>query len=233
MKIIPLSQGTFSVNKQKDFVLLNKENSKTGLVMEVKTFVIITARDVILLDSGLASQPGTENVTVLLEQNKILPQQVTKVLMSHLHKDHAGGIGEVQGQVFQENFPNAKIYIQKREYDFALTQTQNPSFDFEQLSHLKNLPNVVWLDEDSGQIDPNISFEVTKGHTPFHQVFWLKDQYQIIFFGADELPRKSYLNRSIAYKTDHDGAVGKSLRKKWEQQATNENWTILFYHDEL
>ncbi|NBL64114.1 MBL fold metallo-hydrolase [Flavobacterium sp. NST-5] len=232
MKIVSLHQGNFSLTSQKKFKSVETTiNSTKRPVLGVQPFLIKTPRDLILLDTGLADQPLPKDIKSLLQQHQLQTQQVTKVLISHLHKDHAGGIGEVEGQSFKENFPNAKIYIQEREYKFAMSQVQNPSYDIEQLQHFKTLPNIVWLQDDLGIIDPNITFEVTKGHTPYHQVFWIKGQHQTIFFGADELPKKSYFNRSIAYKTDYDGIIGKQLRNQWKQQANNENWIILYYHD--
>lgn len=59
-------------------------------------------------------------------------------MVSHLHKDHIEGIGYFVNGSFVQNFPNAKIYIQEREIDFALEQINNPSYVFEILNQLKN-----------------------------------------------------------------------------------------------
>lgn len=231
MKIISLSQGTFNVNDKKVFSPKDDKNKTEGLVMEVRPFCVVTARDVLLLDAGL-TQENAPKITELLAQNRIQPTQVTKILLSHLHKDHAGGIGDLQGNLFQENFPNAIIYLQKREFNFSVSEKENHSFDVPMLEQLGNLPNLVWMDDDEGEIADGISYQVTKGHTPFHQVFWIEDDYQTVFFGADELPRQSYVTKSIAYKTDFDGKVGKELRQEWVKSAKAQNWEVLLFHDE-
>ncbi len=61
-------------------------------------------------------------------RNNIKPGDVTKVLLSHLHKDHAGGISykDKLGH-YHLAFENAKYYVQKSEFEFAMN-TGFPSF---------------------------------------------------------------------------------------------------------
>ena len=85
-------------------------------------------------------------------------------------------------------------------------------------------------DENSGQITDNIQFEVTGGHVPFQQVFWIIDGEDIIFYGADNLPQLNYFRYHAAFKNDVDGIKAMEDRLRWEQQAKEEHWKILFYH---
>ena len=99
MKIIPLSEGAFSIDQTKVFVPFNKEQDnlqerpKGSLLVEVQPFVVVTHDDIILLDTGLGF--SNENAVLQIHQNladnDINPGDVTKVWLSHLHKDHAGG----------------------------------------------------------------------------------------------------------------------------------------------
>jgi glyoxylase-like metal-dependent hydrolase (beta-lactamase superfamily II) len=232
MEIIALQEGNYVVNSQKEFQLLTDESTISGLKMAIQPFVIITDNDVILLDFGLGFvNNGVPFIYEILRKNNIEPQQITKVLVSHLHKDHIEGIGYFENGNLVQNFPNATIYIQKREIDFALQQTNNPSYVPEILNQLEKLPNVELLNADSGQITDEIFYEVSAGHTQFHQVFWIKADDEIVFYGADDLPQKIYWSMHVAYKTDFDGKRAMQSRKKWEQQAKDENWKVLFYHD--
>ena len=232
MKIIALQEGNYVANAQKEFKLLNEKTSDSGLKMAIQPFLIITDNDVILLDFGLGFvNNGIPFIHEMLQKNNIGSNEITKVLVSHLHKDHIEGIGYFENGNFVQNFPNAKIYIQEREIDFALEQINNPSYVFELLSQLKKLPNVELLNSDNGNITNEIFYEVSAGHTKFHQVFWIKADDEIVFYGADDLPQKIYWSMHVAYKTDFDGKRARESRKKWEQQAKDENWKVLFYHD--
>lgn len=100
MRVIPLSEGAFTVGKDKKFVPFNiekddlQERSTGSILVEIQPFVIITSKDIILIDTGLGfSNPdGTLQIHQNLIDNDINPMDITKVIMSHLHKDHSGGI---------------------------------------------------------------------------------------------------------------------------------------------
>lgn len=235
MKIIPLKEGNFSASKTKDFTLLTDENFNTvkGIKMSVQPFLIITEQDCILIDAGIGWK-NAEGKTVMLEllkKENIKPEQITKLLLSHLHKDHIDGSIQEVGNGFVPTFPNAEIYIQKRELGFAMENKGNPSFDFNVLEKLITLPNIVWMDDDQGNISEEISFEVAGGHTPFMQVFWIRENGETAFYGADDLPQESYLKYHLAYKSDFDGRKAMELRVKWQKKAAEEKWKILLYHD--
>ncbi|WP_343608566.1 MBL fold metallo-hydrolase [Chryseobacterium oranimense] len=235
MKIIPLKEGNFSASKTKDFTLLTDENFDTvkGIKMSVQPFLIVTEQDYILMDAGIGWK-NTEGKTViseLLEKENINPEQITRLLLSHLHKDHIEGSIQETENGFVPAFPNAEIYIQRRELDFAMENIGNPSFDFNTLEKLITLPNIVWMDDDRGNISEEISFEVVGGHTPFMQVFWIRENGETVFYGADDLPQESYLRYHLAYKSDFDGRRAMELRLKWQKEAAEEKWKILLYHD--
>ena len=116
MKIIPLSEGAFTVDKTKKFVSFDKENddlpqrSTGSLLVEVQPFCVVTKSDILVIDTGLgfAKADGVLQIHHNLLNNGINPMEVTKVLLSHLHKDHSGGIS-IEDKVLQKHvlsFPN-------------------------------------------------------------------------------------------------------------------------------
>ena len=238
MKIIPLSEGAFTIDKSKLFVPFDTENDDlqkraTGsLLVEVQPFLIITSEDILLLDAGLGFE---KNGVLQIHQNiinaGINPSEITKVLMSHLHKDHAGGIGKLNNATGLKElaFPNATYYVQKNELDFAY-EKNFPSYITDELDCLKNSPQVNFLDGD-GVINGYIKYEVTGAHCPYHQVFWIVDGGESIFFGADDAPQLQQMKSRFVAKYDYDGKKCMELRKKWWQEGEEKKWTFLFYHD--
>ncbi|MBT2619536.1 MULTISPECIES: MBL fold metallo-hydrolase [Chryseobacterium] len=235
MKIIPLKEGNFVASPTKDFSLLTTEKTDLaqGIKMSVQPFLIITKNDFIILDTGLGwkSETGKTIVSEILERENINPKQITKVLLSHLHKDHIEGAIQYTEDDFEATFPNADIYIQKRELDYAMENKGNPSFDFKTLEKLIQLPNIIWMNDDKGSITDEISYEVVGGHTPFMQVFWITEDGETAFYGADDLPQEAYLRYHLAYKSDFDGKKAMELRQIWQKEAEENHWKILFYHD--
>ncbi|MHA4812199.1 MBL fold metallo-hydrolase [Flavitalea flava] len=243
MKIIPLSEGAFTIDKTKLFVPFDTEKDDLqqrpvgSLLVEVQPFAIVTTEDVLVLDTGLGfEKDGVLQIHQNLLNAGIDPSKVTKVLMSHLHKDHAGGISRAPKDGYPGNeggrelsFPNATYYIQRKELEYAYEKGPT-SYLTEELAGLKTSPRVVFLDGD-GVIDGYIRYKVTGAHCPFHQVFWIVDGGEKVFFGADVAPQLSQMKSRFVAKYDYDGKKAMELRQEWWQQGKEEAWTFLFYHD--
>ena len=237
MKIIPLSEGTFTIDKTKLFVPFDdvkdtlQSRSAGSLLVEIQPFVVITSKDILLLDTGLGFE---KNGTLQLHQNLmdagINPSEVTKVLLSHLHKDHAAGVGiEREGLGGRLSLPNATYYVQRSELAFAF-QKGFPSFITEELVCLQNAEQVVLL-EGNGIIGEYIHYEITGAHSPHHLVFWIKENDETVFYGADDAPQLQQMKHKFAAKYDYDGKKAMELRQQWWERGEKEKWTFLFYHD--
>ena len=237
MKIIPLSEGSFTIDKSKLFVPFDQskddllERAGGSLLVEVQPFLIVTSEDIILIDTGLGfEKDGTLQIHTNLMNNGINPSEVTKVLMSHLHKDHAGGVGiERAGLGARLSFPNATYYVQRKELEFAFTKGF-PSYITEELECLRHNSQVHLLDGD-GVIDGYIKHQVTGAHSPFHQVFWIVDGGSTAFFGGDDAPQLQQMKSRFVAKYDYDGKKCMELRQEWWKKGVEEKWQFMFYHD--
>lgn len=240
MQIIPLSEGSFTIDKTKVFVPFDTEKEELNtrpigsLLVEIQPFVVITEKDVILLDTGLGynDADGSSQLYNNLERAGINPSQITKVLMSHLHKDHAGGITIDNTQTGERfiSFPYATYYVQQREMEFALG-VGSASYIPEDFRLLEEFSRVVWLTEDEGLIDGYIRYQLTSAHSKFHQVFWIEENEQIVFFGGDDAPQLQQMKSRFVAKYDYDGKKCMELRKQWWEEGQVKGWTFLFYHD--
>jgi glyoxylase-like metal-dependent hydrolase (beta-lactamase superfamily II) len=237
MQIIPLSEGAFTIDKTKDFIPFDHskddlQDRNTGsLLVEIQPFLILTDRDVLLLDTGLGfEQEGEMQVRENIRKAGVNPNSVTKVLLSHLHKDHVSGAGRKLNDGRREaTFPQAIYYVQQRELQYAM-EKGFPSYDPERFAFLENFSNLVKL-EGNGLIDGYIRYELTGGHCPFHQVFHIESEGDYAFFGADVAPQKQQMVNRFVAKYDYDGRKCMELRQKWWDQGKKEGWTFLFYHD--
>jgi glyoxylase-like metal-dependent hydrolase (beta-lactamase superfamily II) len=254
MQIIPLSEGAFTIDKSKRFVPFDLDNDDlqqrpTGsLLVEVQPFAVITTEDILVIDTGLGfARNGVLQLHQNLRNAGVDPARVTKVLMSHLHKDHAGGIterSEALGDSSHGNpatqpqpsvaphtlsFPNATYYVQHKELDYAFEKGPS-SYIPEELSCLRDNPRVVLLDGD-GVLDGYIKYQITGAHCPFHQVFWIVDGGETAFFGGDVAPQLQQMKSRFVAKYDYDGKKAMEFRQEWWERGQREGWTFLFYHD--
>lgn len=236
MKIIPLSEGTFTIDKTKLFVPFDADVHELqgrpvgSLLVEIQPFVVITSKDILLLDTGLGFEKGGKlQLHKNLTEAGINPSDITKILLTHLHKDHAGGIS-MGSDHKQLSFPNAKYYLQKRELDFAF-EKGFPSYITKEFEILKISPQLVLLEDDEGKINDIIHYKITGAHSPYHQVFWIKENEKTVFFGGDDAPQLQQMKHRFVAKYDFDGKKAMELRRGWWEQGQKDHWTFLFYHD--
>ncbi len=235
MEILPLSEGKFTIDQTKVFVPFNsdtdvmKDRSPGSLLVEIQPFLVITSTDKIILDTGLGfkNEQGQMQIHQNLSAHGIRPEDITIVLLSHLHKDHAGGIADKAQQKL--SFPNAVYYVAEKELEYAI-EKGTPSYHIEDFEILKANNKVKLLTGDKGTFG-DISYVVSGGHCPFHTVYWIKDGNEIVFFGGDVAPQLQQLKTRFSAKYDFDGKKSMELRSEWWQESETQHWKFLFYHD--
>ncbi len=157
---------------------------------------------------------------------------ITDVILTHLHFDHAGGSTILENGKPVPAFPNAKYYVQKRQYDQAI----NPS-DKDRASYVKNdfIPlfeeGVLNLINDDEQFDDEIQFIKTNGHSFGQQLIKVSDSSNTILFCADLIPTVSHIPLPYIMGYDLQPLVTMEEKKKILPLAADENWKLFFGHD--
>ena len=235
MKALALYEGSYSVDSSKTFIpfdpaIHNPKDRPASLFIFVQPFLVETKNDLIVLDTGLGfkGQSGELLIHENIRKAGYDPQDVSLVLMSHLHFDHAGGmVNNDNGQV-SLSFPNAEYVINRGEWEAAYSKPsrsyKTEIFDFVQRSGSAHFV------EGSGKLNNEISYEFTGGHCENHQVFLINEGDETIFFGADILPEPEQLLRKFIAKYDFDGRRAMELRQEYGMRAVEGNWECLFYH---
>ena len=81
MRIVPLSEGAFTVDKTKEFIPFDQtkddlqERTTGSLLVEIQPFLIVTEKDVLLLDTGLGFEAdGEMQIHQLIRQAGVDPE---------------------------------------------------------------------------------------------------------------------------------------------------------------
>lgn len=235
LKVTALHEGSYSVDVSKKFIpfdpLIDKVSERpASLFIFIQPFLVKTKEDLILLDTGLGynNSSGQSVLHQNIRNAGYHPEDVTKVLMSHLHYDHSGGMVLDKDGKLEVSFVNADYYIQRGEWETAYSKNST-SYKTEIFDVLQRSGQIHFLEGD-GKINNQISYEITGGHTQFHQVFLIEEDGEKIFFGADIVPEPEQLQRKFIAKYDLDGRKAMELRIKYGGMAFENNWICLFYH---
>ncbi len=232
-QIHALHEGRFTVGSDKDFVPHSEGETfpKATLFISVTPFLVITPSDVLLLDTGLgewARGRGVEYLTEGLQRHGVAREDVTKVLFSHLHFDHAGGgVYSVDG-VWRPTFPNAEYIVQKGELDAPYGEESDKARDV--VADVIEDAGQLHLVEGSGFLTDEIEYVHTGGHTRDHQAFRLHTGGLIAVFGGDVLPAPNQINLRFHAKYDYNAKRSQNERTRLTQEAAEEGQLLLFFH---
>lgn len=235
IQVYSLFEGSFSVDATKKFIPFDplKDDPKdrpASLFVHIHPFLIETSSGLILCDTGLGHRTDQDELLIHANMKKLGfdPKDVKYVLMSHLHKDHAGGMVEFKNGTGRIAFPDAEYVIQRGEWENAFS-AESSSYRTDIFEVLQRSGNLL-LVEGSGQINNEISYELNGGHTEFHQAFHIRIGAEHYFFGGDVLSEPKELFKNFIAKYDYDGRSARDSRIEYWKHGATEGWVYLFYH---
>lgn len=233
-EIHALPEGRFTVGTDKRFVPHAEGDPfpKGTLFISVCPFLVRTPSDVLLLDTGLGEWATGRDVAFLTEglaRHGVAREDVTRVLLSHLHFDHAGGAVYSAGTEWRPTFPNAEYVVQGGETEgvgYTGPSAQAVETIVETLDAAGQLVRV----EGDEWLTDSLEHVRTGGHTRDHQIWRLHTAGRVAVFGGDVLPAPNQIGRRFAAKYDHDGAESQAWRTRLVDEAVAGGHLLLFYH---
>lgn len=166
-----------------------------------------------------------------LKEVGVAPEDITDVVISHLHFDHVGGCTYKKGDDIKLTFPHAMHTIQKGHWEWAHrpTERDKASFFKENIDPLKQ--GKLNLLEGEKEIYPGIHILISHGHTKSQQIVKITDGKQTILYCADVIPTSSHI--PIPYVMGYDNFPLTTMDEKRAllEQAVQENWILCFEHD--
>ncbi|MBS1262369.1 MAG: putative quorum-quenching lactonase YtnP [Calditrichaeota bacterium] len=159
-------------------------------------------------------------------------EEITHVVLTHLHFDHAGGGTFIDNDGgLKVQFPNATYYVQRGEWEIA--NDPNPrdarSFKPENMNPLADA-GVLELIEGDTEILPGIRTAVTGGHTKYHQIVFVESGGQTAVFNGDLVPTASHLPLPYVMAYDLYPLQTMKFKAPHLKQAHEQGWLMVFEH---
>lgn len=212
---------------------------KLPLQGSINAFLINTGGKLILIDSGAGALYGAccGKLVAHLRAAGYQPEQVDEIYITHLHKDHAGGI-TAQGVAV---FPNAVLRLSQAEADYWLTpanKAKAPEFlsTFFDAAQAAVAPykaaDHYQPYQKFGQLAPGIEALPAPGHTPGHAAYLITSKSQQLLVWGDivhvagiQLPHPE---ATVKYDSSEPNA--QATRAKLLQLASNRHLTVAAAH---
>jgi glyoxylase-like metal-dependent hydrolase (beta-lactamase superfamily II) len=201
---------------------------------------------VVLVDCGVGGKDSPKfreifhledegrDVSQELARFGLAPEDVTDLILTHLHFDHGGGAvsRDDHGQL-KLTFPNASVHVQRGQWDWALNPSQRDRASYlkDNLEPLKDAR--LNLCEGDGEVLPGVSVRCVHGHTPFMQLVEVAgaDGEPGLVYCADLVPTSAHL--SPPWVMGYDLEPLKAMQEKSEllERVDGESSWLVFEHD--
>src|SRR4051812_304413 len=185
------------------------------------------------IENGPVGDAGPTQLESALAEAGFAPGDVTMVIDSHLHFDHAGGnTKHVEGGEVALSFPNATYVVRRGEWDWAHRTNERTaasyfSHNFDPLMAAGRLELVG----DDRELLPGLSLRWTPGHTPHHQGILVESGRERLFYLADLAPTAAHVPLPWIMGYDVEPLVTMETKRRIWAEAASEGWTVMFEHD--
>ena len=213
--------------------------------LNMNCLLIEAGRERILIDTGIGEKwsekhramYGIDRVRSLDESLRAIAglssADITIVINTHLHFDHAGG-----NTIFDQSrkavpaFPKARYFVSRAEYDHAEAPTERDRASYQPEDWRPLIESgQLELKDSNYEVVPGLRMETHAGHNRSMQCARLESDGQTLFGFADLVPMRAHVPFAWVMGYDLYPVETVAAKKKLLPQAARENWTCLFYHD--
>lgn len=158
--------------------------------------------------------------------------QVTDVILTHLHDDHAGGVVRSTDGGLEPSFPRATHHVQRRQWSWArhASELDRELFRPPELEALARCAKLHLLDGDTELFD-GIEVLVSEGHCVGQQLVRVRGGDRTLLCCGDTVPTTAHLEPAWVSGRDLYPLTTLEEKKAILAQAVEEGWILFFSHD--
>ncbi len=228
-------------------VLWQKNNRPDGtnrIKLSTRNLLLSSGNRNILIDTGMGNKWDEKSIGIYDIQQKdfslgsglnnlnLKPEDITDVILTHLHFDHTGGSTIRENGKLIPAFPNAKYYVQKKQYDWAVNPSEKDKGSFIKENFVPLFEEgVLNFVEDKNYFDDEIQFLVVNGHTFGQQMVKISDSNSTLVYCGDLFPTSSHIPLPYVMGYDIQPVVTIGEKKNILSEAVDKNWILFFEHD--
>ncbi len=251
INIFLLSDGTFRLDGGAMFGVVPRvlwerhdpPDEKNRILLGLNSLLVVRGREKILIDCGIGDKFDRKfaDIYAIQREHTLLdelaargcqPQDITHVILSHLHFDHIGWSTRrnARGEL-EPTFKQAEYFCQRGNYEYGLKPDPRSRASYLQENFVPlHQHGVLKFLDGSGEVLPGITSLVTGGHTQDHAIIKITTAGRTLCFLADLVPTASHLRTPYVMGYDLFPLQTMQVKPVILQQAFEEQWLLIFEH---
>ena len=213
--------------------------------MKSRCLLIDNGERKILIDTGMGKKQnekyyrykylfGTDELLLNINKLGYMPEEITDVILTHLHDDHVGGAlhYDESGELLM-TFPNAQHYVSREQYDWAVNPNPREAASYfrENFDLLQKEQKLTFVERDQINLLPDIEFRFYDGHTRGQIIPIISTGKHKIVFMADFIPSVAHIPLPYVASVDVEPLETLEEKEAFLQEALQENYVLFFEHD--
>jgi glyoxylase-like metal-dependent hydrolase (beta-lactamase superfamily II) len=209
----------------------------------IKSLLVTINERKILIDTGVGNlidkilldnynYVEKQSLSDWLRSINISPEEITDVILTHLHFDHCGGciIKDKGGKKF--TFPNATYWINRENWEWAqnLQERELDSYYDDIFDQKLEIGNWKFV-EHEGEVIPGISVRFLNGHTRGLMIPFIDHKGKTIVFTGDLIPTSAHLSYSNLMSYDINPSLARKEKQQFLKEAIDNGYILFLQHD--
>ena len=253
MKLYPIETGNLKLDGGAMFGVVPKvmwskvypadENNLCNWSM--RCLLIKDENRIILIDNGIGNKQdekwlrhyylnGEDTLEKSLKNIGVTPEDITDVIITHMHFDHCGGSVKWNDDKtgYELSFPNATYWTSRKQYELAVNpnRREKASFLKENIQPVEESGKLKLIDKE-GEYIPNITFKMYYGHTDGQLIPHIFTGNKTVVFMADLLPSTAHIPMPWIMAYDTRPLQTLKDKERFYSEAIKNNYVLFFEHD--
>jgi glyoxylase-like metal-dependent hydrolase (beta-lactamase superfamily II) len=211
----------------------------------LRSLLIDTGERVILIDNGYGDKQnnkffshvylnGGDGLEGALKKHGYTPNDITDMILTHLHADHCGGGVKYNEDrtTYELTFKNATYWVSKPHWEWAMNPNKQEGAAFlkENLMPMQESGKLKLIEKDT-ELYPGINIRLYNGHTVGQMIPFINTGEKTVVYMADLIPSTAHI--PLVWNMAYDVRPMDMLKEKegFLNEAAEKNYTLFFQHD--
>ncbi|SMO50888.1 Glyoxylase, beta-lactamase superfamily II [Saccharicrinis carchari] len=219
-------------------------NADNYVNLTMRCLLIKTNNKIVLIDTGLGDKQsdkffsyhhlnGDDSLYKSLKAINVSYDQVTDVILTHLHFDHCGGAVQkgADGNLLP-TFANARYWLSEAQWEnFNNPNVREGSVYFKENILPIREAGLLNLIKEDGWLSPQIEMRIFNGHTKGQIIPIIKYHDKTIVYTADLFPVMASIPEAWVAAYDVDPVGSMNEKRAFLKEAVENNYILFFEHD--